>query len=345
LKVLKKAWPCRFLFTITFSAVALAPQTADAAVVSWDVDPTTSYIRLTVPDQALSVTNLGNVTLRMRDAANNSQWTDAGGRRAALDGEIVTDYADGLAVTFLGGAHNLRALETTSLRPNPADWDPATTNYVGTSTAPAALGGRLRGTFLLTFDAAFLAFRSLRLDLTNAAAGPIAITNGLIPANSTRCGIATALLDVDGLALPLGLGQPIPDVWHVPLDPMIEGNGGGGSVANLGGLNRKLSLTINIPQFALGLGDLVVTGSVAGWIVAYAVIPAPPPPALRANREGETIALRWPTNATGFSLECATNLPATTWTPASPPPVIVADQNVITNTTTGAAVFYRLRKP
>ena len=63
--------------------------------------------------------------------------------------QIATDYMDGTSITFLGGSHNLYALETTSLRPNPADWSAATTNYTGTSTALAALGGRVRGTYII----------------------------------------------------------------------------------------------------------------------------------------------------------------------------------------------------
>ena len=169
LGVVRLSPPLLFL-AFALMAARLVPQTASAGVLMWDVDPTNSYIRLTIPDQTLAVTNVGNVTLAMRDATSTTQWTDAGGRRASLDGEIATDYVDGTSIIFLGGLHNFSALERTSLRPNPADWNAATTNYTGTSTAPAALGGRARGSYIiLTFDAAFMAFRSVRLDITNAA--------------------------------------------------------------------------------------------------------------------------------------------------------------------------------
>jgi hypothetical protein len=310
------------------------------------VDPTNSYIRLTIPDQDVAVPSIGTVKLLIRDASSTTQWTDAGGRRAALDGTIATDYNDGVSIRFLGGSHNLYALEATSLRPNPADWSAATTNYTGTSTALAALGGRVRGTFILTFDAAYLAFRSVRFDITNATTGPIAITSGSFAGNTTRCGISSALVDADGLELPLGLGQPIPDVLHAQLDPVVEPNSAGGTITDLGGLNRKLAYTINVPNLAFDLSGTIVTGSAAGLVVASAVIPAPPsPPTLSVRRQGSEIVLAWPTNATGFLLEYATNLPATSWMTASPPPVTVNGENVVTNATTRAAAFYRLRKP
>lgn len=292
--------------------------------VVWDVDPTNSYIRLTIPDQILNVPGVGDVTVRMRDANNANQWTDAGGRRAALDGELVTDYVDGASISFHGGAHNLYAVENANLRPNPAAWNVATTNYTNTTTAPAALGARARGTFsFLTFDLAFLAFRQARLDIADAVSGPLVLTNGAFATNTTLCGIATALVDVDGLELPLSLGQPIPDVLGGELDPLVEPNIGGGTVTNLGGLNRRLTYTINIPHLAIDFSGTIVTGSVAGLVVAHAVIPAPvTPPLLSARKVGSNIVLAWPTNAVGFSLLYATNLPATAWLPASPAPVI-----------------------
>lgn len=336
----------RWLRRALLATLALIALPAAAEIVKWDVDPAASYLRLTIPDQGVNVTNVGNITIRMRDANSTTQWTDAGGRRAAIDGEIATDYVDGTAITFLGGTHNLFAIEGTSLRPNPADWSAATTNYIGTSTAPAALGGRVRGTYLLTFDAAFLAFRSVKLDLTNVFAGAIAITNGAFAGGTTQCGIATALVDADGLELPLGLGQPIPDVLHGELPPLVQTNVAGGTITNLGGLNRQLTYTINLPYLAFDLSGTVVTGSAAGLVVATAVLPVPtPPPTLSVRRQPGEVVLSWPTNATGFALEYATNQPAAQWLPALPSPVIANAQFVVTNRTPRAAAFYRLRKP
>jgi hypothetical protein len=45
-----KRSPCRGFLTATFVSASLALQIAGASIVTWDVDPTNSYIRLTVPD-------------------------------------------------------------------------------------------------------------------------------------------------------------------------------------------------------------------------------------------------------------------------------------------------------
>jgi hypothetical protein len=342
---LQPAWR-RWLLAATLAALALVARPTAAEVVTWNVDQIQSYLRLTIPDQTVAVTNLGNVTVRIRDANSTTQWTDAGGRRAALDGLLATDFVDGTSITFLGGTHNLFAIEGTSLRPNPTDWSAATTNYVGTTTAPAALGGRVRGTYILTFDAAFLAFRDLKLDITNLTAGPLLLTNGAFASGATRCGIASAVADVDGLELPLGLGQPIPDLLDAALSPVVQTNAAGGSITNLGGLNRQLTYNISLPTLTFDLGGTLVSGSAAGLIVATATLPAPPPPPiLTVRRQPAEVVLTWPTNAIGFSLQYATNFPATAWLPALPPPVVATGQFVVTNRTTLGAAYYRLRKP
>jgi len=69
------------------------------------------------------------------------------------------------------------------------------------------------------------------------------------------------------------------------------------------------------------------------------------PPTVAFTRQGANLVFSWPTNTVGFVLEYATNLPATTWTTASPAPVVVGGQNVVTNTVSGGARFYRLKKP
>ena len=78
----------RIVSTLTLTVTGVSPTT-------WIVDPTNSYLRLTIPDQNLNVTNVGTVTVKLRDANSTTQWTDAGGRRAALGGQLVTEYVDG----------------------------------------------------------------------------------------------------------------------------------------------------------------------------------------------------------------------------------------------------------
>jgi len=330
--------------TVCAAAALLFFPVKGADIVTWDIDPASSYIRLTIPDQTLSVPDIGDVTFRVRDAGNNNQWTDAGGRRAALVGKLVTEYTDGESIRFLSGSHEIVALQQVTLRPNPAAWDQTTETFANTTTALAALGGRVRATYvILTFDVAFLAFRNLALDVGNVAPGPVAVVNGAFAPNTTTCGIAAASVDSDGLELPLGLGQPVPDVLDAPLPPVAQTNAAGGVVTDLGGRNRSLAYTVNISDLAIDLEGMTVTGSVEGQIVATTVLPQPVQrPVLEGKKETGRIVLSWPTNAAGFALEYTTAIAPANWLAVTTAPQIVADRYTVTNATAAAAIFYRL---
>jgi murein DD-endopeptidase MepM/ murein hydrolase activator NlpD len=69
------------------------------------------------------------------------------------------------------------------------------------------------------------------------------------------------------------------------------------------------------------------------------------PPLLGFSLHGNKIVLTWPAEAAGFGLESSTSLPGAVWSPVSPAPVIVSGKYTVTNTISGAANFYRLRKP
>jgi uncharacterized repeat protein (TIGR03803 family) len=68
-----------------------------------------------------------------------------------------------------------------------------------------------------------------------------------------------------------------------------------------------------------------------------------PGPQLTISPDGANVVLTWPANATGFTLQSATNLvsPAI-WTTVSPGPVLVNGQNTVTNPVSGGQQFYRL---
>jgi len=68
-------------------------------------------------------------------------------------------------------------------------------------------------------------------------------------------------------------------------------------------------------------------------------------PSLQISRFGNQIVLSWPTNSVGFTMEYATNLPATSWISNSSSPAIVSGQYTATNTISDNARFYRLQKP
>jgi hypothetical protein len=55
------------------------------------------------------------------------------------------------------------------------------------------------------------------------------------------------------------------------------------------------------------------------------------------------VIVSWPTNATGLTLQSTTNLGSSAvWTTNTPAPVIVNDQNVVTNPISGTQMFFRL---
>ncbi len=71
----------------------------------------------------------------------------------------------------------------------------------------------------------------------------------------------------------------------------------------------------------------------------------PPPPALMIQGiPPAAVRLLWATNDPPFSLQTLTNLPATNWSAASPLPVVIGTNNVVTNAAAGQQ-FYRLSSP
>ncbi|MDB6020699.1 MAG: hypothetical protein JWQ04_556, partial [Pedosphaera sp.] len=68
-------------------------------------------------------------------------------------------------------------------------------------------------------------------------------------------------------------------------------------------------------------------------------------PRLSIQRSADTnVVLSWPTGFTGFTLESNTNLSTNTWSAVSPAPAINGTNNVVTNSASSPARFYRLRK-
>jgi uncharacterized repeat protein (TIGR03803 family) len=66
-------------------------------------------------------------------------------------------------------------------------------------------------------------------------------------------------------------------------------------------------------------------------------------PQLTIMRSGTNVMVTWPTNFTGFTLQSTTNLaPPVVWGTISPAPVAVNTNNIVTNSTSGAQMFYRL---
>ncbi len=246
-----------------------AARTASASL-TWDVDQTASSITLNIPDQTVNVPGVGNVTARIRNA-DNSAWSL--GKTATLDGTLMTDFIDGASIDFLGGSHNLFALEAGGFRPNPAVWDGTT--WTNTSTAPAAFAGKVRGTIsIITADVGYMVLRSVLADIESSVV-PLG-GGGSFPSTSTTVGLASAQLQLDGLTV---LTTQVPDI-NSPLAPFMGANtAAAGSVISPNPVGqpllRKLTLPVNVPLSIPVEGVGTVTGTMTGTIVAFAMVPEP----------------------------------------------------------------------
>ena len=77
-------------------------------------------------------------------------------------------------------------------------------------------------------------------------------------------------------------------------------------------------------------------------VVAFYITPPAPQAVLQINRTGNQIVLTWSSALTGYILEAANTLPATTWTTV--PHEVIGNQNTATLQTSGARQFFRLRR-
>jgi plastocyanin len=68
-------------------------------------------------------------------------------------------------------------------------------------------------------------------------------------------------------------------------------------------------------------------------------------PPLTGLRGTNAIVLKWPTNSAGFTLESSRNLSSGAWSTVSPPPQVLAGENVVTNSLGDSTRLYRLHKP
>ena len=121
---------------------------------------------------------------------------------------------------------------------------------------------------------------------------------------------------------------------------LINNDNADAVIGTFNGLSQNAALYIGGEQFFInyngGTGNDVVLTRIA----------TPPKPVLTIqNLPPASVRLLWPTNDPSFSLQFNTNLTTTNWASASPPPVILGTNNVVTNATGGAQKYYRLFKP
>jgi hypothetical protein len=64
---------------------------------------------------------------------------------------------------------------------------------------------------------------------------------------------------------------------------------------------------------------------------------------LRIFRSGSNVVVAWPTAASGFVLQSATDLTASNWVNVGTSPTVVGSENFITNTAPTGNAFFRLK--
>jgi hypothetical protein len=146
-----------------------------------------------------------------------------------------------------------------------------------------------------------------------------------------------------------GTGGPA-DIFVVKYDPtgnVLWAKRAGGSKGDVG-IKPALDPAGNLYlaghfKSANAAFDSTTLASSGNWDVFVAMIDGSGP-TLNIKLSGAQALLQWPTNRPGYILEsepALTNPPA--WSTVTNPVGIVADQNTVTNSLSGAAKFYRLR--
>ena len=124
-------------------------------------------------------------------------------------------------------------------------------------------------------------------------------------------------------------GQAVSNVWV-----QLNNDGWTSAVTANGWTNWSTAVTLTstvntIAAYAVDYsGNVSATNTVTFYYVASA-------PQLTIVRAGTNVILQWPTNATGFTLQSATNLAAPVWNP-------VSGQYTVTNVISSKQQFYRL---
>lgn len=284
------------LVVVSTLTVSTGGRQAAAAIVNWTIDPEASFVRLTIPDQATTLPPTSQfpdglaATVRVRNANNNSTWTDDGARLARVGGTVRTDYQDGTSIRFLAGQHNLFALEEHSLRPNPDAFDSGATDalnpsgqYSNTTTELAAYGGKIRVTTHVIVSSDF-AYFSLRNVLFDWETGTLPVASGTtIPSAPLEFGITSAESNYDGFnwGPSSSWSQVSPDAANALIDGVIGGGSGSGTITDLGGGLRRLTYQFGADSdwpdgVAVSGGDFALYFvKYSGTIVAYATIPEP----------------------------------------------------------------------
>ena len=83
----------------------------------------------------------------------------------------------------------------------------------------------------------------------------------------------------------------------------------------------------------------------ASWDMTLVLAKIAPSPPLKIASQAGGARISWPVGATNYVLEAATSLPAVSWNPVTNNPIVGPTERSVQLPVTGAAKFFRLRRP
>lgn len=196
-----------------------------------------------------------------------------------------------------------------------------TVNANGT-LSPGQSPGRLT-----TSNLSFVVSSKYRVELNGTNAGT---SYDQLKVNGTVNNLASATLDAA-----LGFNSAISNAFTI-----IDNDGSEAVTNTFLGLGEGATFNISGTPFLItykgGSGNDVVLTQLAA--IQRPIL------SIRSNSP-TTIALSWPTNFTGFTLEANTNLSTNIWTDIATTPTVSGTNNSVSDVTSGPRKYYRLRGP
>jgi hypothetical protein len=252
---------------------------APAATITWNVNPASSGLSLTIPDQEFP----GFGVVQVRDQVGASaKWST--GNFAFLGGTLVTEYTGTSIELVAGGA--MFGINALNARPNPASFDSKVTNPANpfgqfTSTSfdfPSVYAGKIRGSLPpIALDAAYFSIYAVQYELTSPVIpitplNPSAPTSFIAPSLNL---LATGNVNYDGLVVLL-LGQLLPDFIYSGMTVYAgTSNPSFVTVTPMGGGEYWMTIPIHLDVTFFASEDFSLTGEVLGVITAVAIVPEP----------------------------------------------------------------------
>ena len=269
---LRWAMNFRWAFVICTAVACCLGSQAMAAPVNWLIDSNQSWIRLSVPDQVINIGGGNVLPVGLRDqtatpgdpAAPN--WTDAGKRLAAVSGVLSTTMTPN-SIEFNYGAHAAPATASGNFRPDAGSWNGTSFDTSLGATSPSVFAADLTVQGVLTV--AYLNFYNVNTEYAGIATGLVDYAG--VAAGALKIGAdAGTILDLDALQL-IGDSRT---VLATLMGNVTMGTNGSLSITDLGGMDRRLDLTYDVP-FVVLINGLPVNASFESVVVAYATVPEP----------------------------------------------------------------------